>query len=126
MHQPHRLTQSTEKYLETILRLDRQKGMVRVTDIAAELKLQKGTVSGALRNLKAHQLVRYEPYGRIELTAAGRQAAAGIARRYHILVRFMVEVLRMKPEPSETAARRMGPAVEQTVIERMRRCLQQT
>lgn len=115
----HRQTQSTEKYLEAIFRLERKNGAVRVKDIATELGLQKGSVSGALKKLDERGLIVYPPYQPINLTDEGRRIAEYIVWRHGILTRFLAEVLQMAPDEAESAGRRLGYAVEEKVIVRM-------
>lgn len=118
-----RLTQASEKYLEAILRLENQKGAVRVTDLAATLGLKKGTVSAKLKSLKQRNVIDYSPYQSIQLTKEGRHVAQEIVWRNWILVRFLREVLGLDQETSEAAARRMGATVDEHVVDRMLRWL---
>ena len=108
-----------EKYLEAVFRLERENGSVRVTDLAEDLGLLKGSVSGALRNLKALGLIDTSPYRSIELTDAGRRIAETIDQRNRALSLFLCRVLELPADESEKAARRMGPAVPETLIERI-------
>ncbi|MFN8369176.1 MAG: metal-dependent transcriptional regulator [Bacteriovoracaceae bacterium] len=52
------LTHSMVHYLFTIHKLKEEKGYSRVTDIATELGLTKGSVSTAIKNLEKKRLVR--------------------------------------------------------------------
>ena len=115
----HRQTRTIEKYLEVIFLLERNNGEVRVKDIATRLGLQKGTVSGALKKLKAHKWIIYPPYRSIRLTARGRRVAESVVRRNSILKQFLVEILKMDPQDAKMAAGRMGYSVEDNVIGRM-------
>lgn len=123
MSPQQRQKRSTAKYLEAILRLERQEGCVRVKSIARELDLRKGSVSGALKNLKLRGLIDYRPYQPIHLTAAGRDMAENLARCHRIVTRFLRQVLQMPPEASEKAAACMGPVVDEAVLERMQQYL---
>ena len=111
---------SVSRYLDVILRLDAcSPNAVRVKDIARELGLLKGSVSGALKNLKAQGLVDYRPYRPIRLTAAGREMAEISAERIRILAQFLTAVLGIDPQEADAAARRMEPYVRDLVVERM-------
>ena len=112
-------SESTSRYLDAIYRLGKYNNPVRVTDIAAELDLKKGTVSGALKNLKALQLVSYSAYSSIRLTESGSRIAARIVHRNQLLAQFLTVVLQIDPEWSDKAARRMGPIMDKRVIEHM-------
>lgn len=112
------------RYLDVILRLDAcSPNAVRVKDIAHELGLLKGSVSGALKNLKAQGLVDYRPYQPVRLTAAGREMAEISAERIRILAQFLTVVLGIDPQQANAAARRMEPVTEDMVVERMWRHL---
>lgn len=115
------LTDSTEKYLDAILRLENEDLAVRVKDISIDLGLQKGTVSSALKSMKAAGLVDHSPYRRVRLTEFGRRQAEAIAGRNRTLAEFLVGVLHLDTALAEAAARRMGPAVETPVVDGMRR-----
>ena len=56
----HDLSHSMTHYLLTIHKLKEERGFARVTDIARELKLTKGSVSTAINNLKKKNLVSEE------------------------------------------------------------------
>jgi Mn-dependent DtxR family transcriptional regulator len=119
------LTPTHERYLEAIFRLQKNIGVVRVTDLAVELGLKKGTVSGTLKVLKKQKVIDYAPYRPIALTAQGRRSAEKIDRRNRIVERFLVQALQIDPEISITAARRIGAAVDGCVLEHMLRWLNQ-
>jgi DtxR family Mn-dependent transcriptional regulator len=69
------LSESMENYLETILDLEKTNKVARAKDIADELNLQRGTVSGALKVLKEKGLINYSPYSFITLTSEGKKIA---------------------------------------------------
>ncbi len=117
------INQCADRYLEAILRLENKEGLVRVKDIASELGLSKGSVSGALKTIKERGLIDFLPYRPIRLTAEGRNMAGRIAARNRILYRFLTKIIHMDSKASQTAARRMGPAVDDLVVEHMEHCL---
>ena len=51
------LSESMENYLETILDLEKTNKVARAKDIAEQLELKPGTVSGALKGLKEKDLI---------------------------------------------------------------------
>jgi DtxR family Mn-dependent transcriptional regulator len=111
------------RYLDVIWSLERRDGSARVKNIACELGLTKGSVSGALKILKERGLISYQPYRPIRLTTLGRDLAESITGRNRILHRFFTEVLDMDSKVSTVSARRMGPVVDDAVVEHMRRFL---
>jgi DtxR family Mn-dependent transcriptional regulator len=87
------LTSSMEDYLEALLRLERDRGVVRVKELADCLGLTNASISTAIPKLGRLGLVTYERYGPIRLTALGRRMARQVMRREEVLVAFFSEVL---------------------------------
>lgn len=110
-----------DHYLEAILKIENSHGAARVTDIANELGLSKGSVSGALKKLRDQKFINYWPYHPVTLTRIGRRIAENVLWRNRILFRFMTDVLLMDKQSSYQAAKCLGPVVEDTVVEYMRR-----
>ena len=61
--------------------------------LAARLGLAASTVTEMVKKLAAAGLVDHEPYGAIELTAAGRSAALAIIRRHRLVETWLVDEL---------------------------------
>jgi len=87
------LTETMQMYLKAIHEIQARKGAARVTDIASELGVKKGSVSVALRSLADRGLVHYAPYDVSTLTDDGRAIAEELDRRYRILCDFFESVL---------------------------------
>jgi len=75
MNQKNLLSESLEDYLETILKLQTTKTVARSKDIAEELNIKRGSVTGMLKKLAANKMINYEPYGYVTLTAKGKKIA---------------------------------------------------
>ena len=73
-----KIQKSAEDYLETILILSRQNGSVRAVDIANALHFSKPSVSIAMKNLRANELIEMDKNGFITLTDKGRSIAEKI------------------------------------------------
>ncbi len=93
-----------EDYLEAILQLEREQGAVRVTDIADRLQVTTPSVTGALKTLKARDLVKHESYGDVVLTPRGRELARQVHDRHQAIVDFLSSVLHLAPEEAESDA----------------------
>ncbi len=113
------LTESMEDYLEAILELEKTQKVARVKDIADRLSLQRGSVSGALKNLEEKQLINYEPYSFITLTPKGKKIAEEVAHRHAVLKDFLLNVLQIDPLIAETTACRMEHVIDKTTVERL-------
>ena len=66
--------ESTEMYLETILRLSERSKTIREVDLADVMKASKVSVCKAVKRLVEKQLVTYKDH-RIALTKEGRTVA---------------------------------------------------
>jgi DtxR family transcriptional regulator, Mn-dependent transcriptional regulator len=89
------LTHSMAHYLQAVAGLKREKGHARVGDIAERLGVSKSGVTSMLRSLQSRGLVDHEPYGCVELTAAGLRLAQRTEANRTILVRFFADILRV-------------------------------
>ncbi len=98
------LTPALEDYLETIFLLERDRGYVRVRDIAKARNVRSGSVSPALKRLAELGLVQYVRRESIGLTESGKAAARRVVARHDLLSRFFTEVLQMDPDSAEREA----------------------
>ena len=86
-------------YLLTIHKLKEQRGFARVTDIARDLKLTKGSVSTALSNLKKRGLVAEEEDCKfLMLTELGHEEVHKILSSKTLLYHFLHDVLKVTEE----------------------------
>ncbi len=93
-----------QMYVKTIHAIQQRKGAARVTDIADELGVQKGSVTAALRSLSGRGLVNYAPYDVITLTESGTRLGEQLRRRYEVLRDFLESVLGLTPEAADREA----------------------
>lgn len=77
-----------EDYLETLYDLQKEKGHIRISDIAASLNLSKPSVTQMMQRLKKERCVNYEPYAPIKLTKKGYDIGKSIAERHKVLAEF--------------------------------------
>lgn len=92
-----KIQKSAEDYLETILILSRQNGSVRAVDIANALHFSKPSVSIAMKNLRANELIEMDKNGFITLTDKGRSIAEKIYERHTLLTDWLT-TLGIRPE----------------------------
>ncbi|GAB6158376.1 iron dependent repressor, metal binding and dimerization domain protein [Desulfotomaculum varum] len=85
------LSPSLEDYLEEIYRLSQRGETVRVSDIAACLKVSLPSVTRALQRLNENKYIYYRPYKDIVLTEKGKQLGHFLVERN----RFIREFLRL-------------------------------
>ena len=105
------VTSRCEDYLKTIYKLQRERKVVRMKDLAAELGVRAPTAVGGVLPLKEEGLVRQERYGYLELTEAGAGLAEEIIERERLLGAFFRDVLGL----DEDAALSNACAVEHCI-----------
>ena len=89
--------ESAENYLETILIIHNQKGIVRSIDIANELGFSKPSVSVAMKNLRENGYIAVSPEGYISLLPSGLEIAEKMLER-HTLLSLWLTNLGVDPE----------------------------
>jgi len=92
------LTHSMVHYLLAIHKLKESKGYARVTDIAHEMGLTKGSVSTALTNLKKRDLVIEDESKFLSLSSSGHEAVHGILSSRTLLYYFLKDIIGVNEE----------------------------
>jgi DtxR family Mn-dependent transcriptional regulator len=113
------MTQSLEDYLEMVSFLA-DEGAVRVTDIAARLKVSKPSVLTALKVLEEQGLLEHERYSGVSLTKQGVARAADIRGRHHLLTAFLQEIVGVDPDTAERDACKMEHVLSEKTLKRMK------
>ena len=105
--------ESVEDYLEKILMLKEERGVVRAIDIANFMGFAKASVSVALKKLKSYNYVNVdESTGYIELTKEGEQIAKATYERHQVISRALIAL-----GVSEKTALEDAGAVEHIISE---------
>jgi len=92
------LSKSFEDYLETIYLIKVFKSVVRVKDVAKNLKVKMPSVTGAIKKLAGLDLVVYERYGLIKLTEKGEKLAEEVYKKHDALFVFLTKFLGVTKE----------------------------
>nr|WP_298060240.1 metal-dependent transcriptional regulator [uncultured Blautia sp.] len=108
--------ESTENYLETILRLSKKLPSVRSIDIANELDYAKPSISVAMKKLKNKNHITVTDSGFIYLTDSGREIAEMIYERHQVLLNLLVH-LGVPEDIAEEDACRMEHVISQESFE---------
>jgi DtxR family transcriptional regulator, Mn-dependent transcriptional regulator len=87
--------------------------------LAARLGVGASTVSETVRRLADSGLVTHEPYGAVELTAAGERHALAVVRRHRLIETFLVEVLGYGWDEVHDEAEVLEHAVSDLFVERV-------
>lgn len=112
------VSRSQEDYLESILTLLNKKTVVRVTDLAQEMKLSKPSINKAIKNLKSQGLVDHEHYGSITLTIKGECLAKNVQMRHQILKKFL-KAIGVNEEKAEEEACAIEHSISIDTIEKL-------
>jgi DtxR family Mn-dependent transcriptional regulator len=113
------LSSNMEDYLEAIFHISEEKRAARAKDIADRVKVNKSSVTGALRSLSEKGLVNYAPYDIITLTARGQKLAVEIVRRHAALRDFFVKILLIDKAEAERAACKVEHEVSKNIVDRL-------
>lgn len=99
-----KLHKSGEDYLEAVLFIEQQKGVVKSVDIAKYLGVSKPSVNKALTILQSMGYIDKPIYGDVTITNSGRQRAMLVARKHRALTKLLVDVLGVSQEVAEKDA----------------------
>ena len=113
------LTVSQEEYLKTIYILSKTEKEIRVTDIAKKLGITKPSVNRAIKGLKTLNLLNYETYGNISLTAEGEKISQEILRKEDLLKLFLINVLGVEKDKATKEANAMKHAISEETEQKM-------
>lgn len=114
-----RLSTKQEEYLESILRLIREKGSARVRDIARDLSVHKSTVTAALKKLADKGLIKYSPYEIATLSDDGVALGEELERKHGVIEDFLAKVLIIPKEVARENACRMEHVMDKEVLARL-------
>ena len=87
-----KLLESAENYLEAILMVRQEKGVVRAIDIVNKLGFSKPSVSVAMKNLETNDFIARDADGFIHLTESGEEIAEMIYERHNLLTDIFVRI----------------------------------
>jgi DtxR family transcriptional regulator, Mn-dependent transcriptional regulator len=114
-------TSTVEDYLKQIL-LEQQGDsgtLVGMGRLASALELAPGTVTSMVKTLAESELVAYEPYSGVRLTAAGRRLALRVLRRHRLIELFLVQVIGMDWSEVHPEAERLEHAMSDDLVDRI-------
>lgn len=114
------LHQSGEDYLETILVLQQEKGIVHSIDVAQHLGYSKPSVSRAVSLLRAEGYLTMAKDGRLELTETGVDVARNIYERHRFLTQLLSHL-----GVSEKTAEEDACKIEHNVSDETFECLKE-
>lgn len=114
---------TVENYLKAIYvgetHLTPGQKLVPMGQLASALGIAPGTATTMVKALSESDLVVYEPYNGVRLTAAGQKLAARVLRRHRLIELFLVQVIGMKWDEVHDDAEQMEHVVSDRLIERI-------
>lgn len=114
-----KLYASGENYLEAILILQKEKGMVRSRDVVDHMGYSRASISHAMTNLRNNGLVTMDKDMFLHLTAAGREIAERMYER-HCFFKERLVALGVAPRVAEDEACQLEHIVSQDTFERLK------
>lgn len=87
-----KIYESSEDYLEAILRLYKRNGHVRSIDIANDLEYSKPSVSVAMKKLRENGYIEMDTEGYLTLLPKGREIAESIYERHQLLTEYFIKI----------------------------------
>lgn len=120
----HNIHDSEENYLEAIVVLEREKGVVRSIDVANHLDLSRASVSNAVKKLEKDGHLRMEEDGSLILSQTGRAIGEEIDERHQVLKKWFIQI-GVKPEVADDDACRVEHAISQETFERMKQSIKE-
>jgi DtxR family Mn-dependent transcriptional regulator len=116
------LSVTEENYLKAIYHISHQDDSVNVVgtnELASRLNLKPATVNDMLKKLKEKKLVKYEKYGKIELTSIGSKTALYLVRKHRLWETFLVSKLRFNWDEVHEIAEQLEHVNSAKLIERL-------
>lgn len=114
-----KLRKSGEDYLEAILVLKKEKGIVRSIDIAHHMEYSKPSVSRAVTNLRKDGYLEMATDGELTLTDSGMAAAQNIYER-HTVITGLLEQLGVPREIAAEDACGVEHVISEETFEQLR------
>lgn len=119
-----KLHASGEDYLETILILQKQCGMVRSVDVARQMSVSKPSVCRAVAVLRDGGFLRVDDDHFLHLTDAGREVAEKIYERHQFFTEQLIAA-GVDPKIAEADACRMEHAISSESFARLKAAVAQ-
>lgn len=114
-----KLRASGEDYLEAILVLQKQKGMVRSVDVARHMNVSKPSVSHAVATLKDGGFLTMDDGLFLHLTNIGREVAEQIYEKHRFFTEQLIAA-GVDPETAERDACRIEHVISEESFKRLK------
>ena len=115
-----KLHASGEDYLEAVLVLQQEKGMVRSVDVARHLEVSKPSVCHAVATLKEGGFLTMDEDSFLHLTDVGREVAEKTYEKHCFFTRLLVEA-GVEPKVAEQDACRMEHMISESSFQHLKK-----
>lgn len=117
----HTLTFTEENYIKAIYTIqDRnESGEVSVNEIAERVQTRPATVTDMFKKLSEKELIHYEKYKKVTLTAVGTKIALSILRKHRLWETFLCDKLNFAWDEVHEVAEQLEHIRSQKLIDRM-------
>lgn len=119
------ISKSLEEYLKTIYIIQKQDKQPRVTDIAEKMNCTKASVNKSLKLLTEQEFIKYEPYGKIELTEEGTKLAKKILEANDIVFIFLKDILGEEKSIAEEEAKEIKMVMKDITLNKLAKYVHQ-
>jgi DtxR family Mn-dependent transcriptional regulator len=113
------ISHSAAHHLMAIDDLIGKLGYARVSDVARQLSITRGSVSISLGPLKKAGLVEQDENRHLRLSETGQALVAGIKAKRHLMERLLAEVLGVQPEQAQIDACKLEHLVSNETAQRL-------
>ena len=113
------ITHNAAHHLMAIDDLINKLGYARVSDVARQLHITRGSVSISLRPLKKADLVLQDENRHLRLSETGQALVAAVKTKRHLMQRLLAEILGVVPEQAEIDACKLEHLVSNQTAQRL-------
>lgn len=114
------LSANMEDYLETIYLLKKEKGYVRLKELASCLKVKLSSASDAVKKLTNKELLEHKRYGQIIMTKKGEEIAKRIYTIHTILTKFLSDILKVENDIAKKDACKIEHVISKTTLNKLK------
>ncbi len=112
-----------ENYLKTLFTLAGESGEVNVNELSKRLGIKMPTVTSMMKALSKKNLVFYEKYKPLRLTAKGKKEALLILRKHRLTEMYLVQIMGFGWEEVHKIAEQVEHITASELFERMDKML---
>jgi Mn-dependent DtxR family transcriptional regulator len=117
------VTHSAAHHLVAIDGLVRQFGYARVTDVAKQLGITRGSASITIKNLRQRALVETDPHGFLLLTETGLRIVRGVSARRSVMHKLFTDLLGVDEKQAGVDACKIEHLISGKTVQRITRLL---